>query len=154
MGDLESTTAGRSRPPDSLSSAVYTLGQPASPQVLTPGTRHPTHTSHPTQTHTAHTTPQIDTSHHAHNTHTHLKSHIHATSQEHIPLTPCTSQIKPHTPSCISCNHTHTPHDTPQPHIPSIIPQTHMSHHEHRHTSYHTINTQCLTRPPPNTHLK
>ena len=39
----EDTASGESSLPDGLSSVVCTPGQPASPQVLTPGTRHPTH---------------------------------------------------------------------------------------------------------------
>lgn len=39
----EDAASGESSLPDGLSSVVYTLGQPASPRVLTPGTRHPTH---------------------------------------------------------------------------------------------------------------
>ena len=40
---MEDTTSGESSLPDGLSSVVYTLEQPASPRVLTPGTHHSTH---------------------------------------------------------------------------------------------------------------
>ena len=89
--------------------------------------RHRRQTTHTTDTQGL--TPQRHTLHHAHTSRTPLKSHTPPRPQKHTPLTSCTPQFKSY----------------------KYLKSFYM-HFEHRRTSYHAVNTQCLT-PSANTHI-